>query len=146
MVDRYLRGVLGGENRVSQGRRERQYWWYSRDRGRRETTVRRRSSHPLRLSSPARSGQARARYRSTIWSAAMTWIETVQPRDWGDELRAAAGFRRRYPAEYAREVESLRELASSERGGGITQYHTLIPGAFEHAFSLHAELLAPDLP
>ena len=76
----------------------------------------------------------------------MTWIETVQPRDWGDELRAAAGFRRRYPAEYAREVESLRELASSERGGGITQSHTLIPGAFEHAFSLHAELLAPDLP
>jgi hypothetical protein len=76
----------------------------------------------------------------------MTWIETVDPRDWDDELRAAAAFRRLYPLEYAREVESLRELASPERGGGITQSHTLIPGAFAHAFGLHGELLSPDLP
>src|SRR6478672_8964063 len=62
MTARYLRGVQGarhrlapvgsdlrsrrsrsGENRVSQGSRERQYRGYWRDRGRRETTVRSRS-------------------------------------------------------------------------------------------------------
>jgi len=31
MVDRYLRDVLDGENRVSQGSRERQYREYWRD-------------------------------------------------------------------------------------------------------------------
>jgi hypothetical protein len=77
----------------------------------------------------------------------MTWIGTIDPREWDDDLRAAAAvFRGLYPPEYGREVESLRELAAPDRGGGITQSHTLIPAAFAHAFALHGELLSPDLP
>src|SRR6476469_11199652 len=84
MIDRYLRDVLDGENRVSRrcksqvtctghersaitqiaNGRERQYREYWRDRGRREATVRSRS-HPDRHSGQTdRSGQARERYRS----------------------------------------------------------------------------------
>src|SRR6185312_3403519 len=87
MIDRYLREVLDGENRVSQVQvgttctchersaitqiangRERQYREYWRDRGRRESTVRSRSHPDHHIRQTGRSGQARERYRSIVWA------------------------------------------------------------------------------
>src|SRR5207237_1089932 len=98
MVDRYLRGVLGGENRVSQGRRERQYREYWRDRGHSETTVRSRSPHRLRPSSTSRSGQARERCRSTI-----RWLIGISRGVLGGENRVSQGRRERQYREYWRD-------------------------------------------
>src|SRR6478735_1852287 len=55
MIDSWFPRVLSGENRASQGRRERRYWQKNRrDRGRREATVRSRS--PPGTGSPFASG------------------------------------------------------------------------------------------
>ncbi len=75
----------------------------------------------------------------------MTWIKTVRLKD-SPELREKAKWRLLYPPEYGVPVPVLKEWEAPERGGGISESHTLIPGAYYHAFALFGELLQPDLP
>ncbi len=76
----------------------------------------------------------------------MTWIKTIRPRDGDAKLREAFSWQKMYPPEYAVEVPSLKEVAAPETGGGISQSHTLIPDALNHAFALLGGLLQPELP
>src|SRR5256885_16439257 len=61
------RGVLGGENQVSQGRRERQYSnVLTRPRTLRDDVFAAAATRAVDRRPTARSGQARVEYRSTI--------------------------------------------------------------------------------
>ena len=76
----------------------------------------------------------------------MTWIKTVSLKEGGQKLRDAMGWRSLYPPEYGIEPPALKELASPERGGGISNSHTLLPDTLYHAFACYGTLLQPDLP
>ncbi len=77
----------------------------------------------------------------------MTWIKTIRLKDADEALRDAmrkqSGL---YPVEYRGEVAALKELASRETGGGISDSHSLLPDTLYHAFATYGTLLSPDLP
>jgi hypothetical protein len=79
--------------------------------------------------------------------SSMTWIKTVRPAEADEPLRdAMRRFRALYPAEYRGEVPALKEAASSEAGGGISDSHSLLPDTLYHAFATFGTLMSPDLP
>lgn len=76
----------------------------------------------------------------------MTWIKTVPPDLADEELRQRyQAIRTLYPQEYAAEVDAVRDPKSG-KCDSITQAHSLIPAAMEHALSTFGSLLSEDLP
>ena len=77
----------------------------------------------------------------------MTWIKTIPQKEASQELLDIfQAMRKGYPPEYAIEVPALVEMASREKGGGITDSHTLTPQVLFHSFSAHREMMSPHLP
>jgi hypothetical protein len=76
----------------------------------------------------------------------MTWIKTIPQKDADATLREATRWRKIYPPEYAQEVDALKQIATRENGGSISDSHSLIPDALYHAFTELGVLLQPDLP
>jgi hypothetical protein len=77
----------------------------------------------------------------------MTWIKTIKPSEADEALREAMRrYKSLYPIEYRDEVEVLKEVASRQQGGGISDSHSLLPDTLYHAFATLGTLLSPDLP
>ena len=77
----------------------------------------------------------------------MTWIKTIPQRQANDNLlEVVQKMRGTYPAEYATEVELLKEIASREMGGSISDSHSLLPDTLYHAFMTFGTLMSPELP
>ncbi len=77
----------------------------------------------------------------------MTWIKTTPQREADEKLRQSMqDFRRVYPPEYGTEVEALKQVESRDKGGSISDSHSLLPDTLYHAFMTLGTLLSPELP
>ena len=75
----------------------------------------------------------------------MTWIQTISPEQADDALLAKyQAVRKLYPKEYKQEVEAVQNPDGTY--DGVTEAHSLIPDAMQHALSAFGVLMAPDLP
>ncbi len=81
-------------------------------------------------------------------SGIMTWIKTGPTPETIEKLREnGKKMMGLYPPEYGGgEIASLKELASKENGGGITDSHMLMPDTLYHSFAAFGTMMSPELP
>lgn len=76
----------------------------------------------------------------------MTWIQTIPPDDADPDLKARyEALHALYPSEYKADVEAVRNPSDGSMDS-VSQAHSLIPAAMEHALSTFGVLMSEDLP
>lgn len=76
----------------------------------------------------------------------MTWIQTIGPDAADSDMKARyEAISVLYPEEYREEVKAVRNPQDGSVDS-VTQAHSLIPAAMQHAISTFGVLMADDLP